>query len=126
MAGKSLPSPGKDSPEKDPLLEEYYSSLGEDTGESNPGEMRRFDHLLFHSDCEGFYVPVKFSEVIFTDQELEIPGEMIGSSYMLLEECKASAQYLELPLDEDDRIGCVGAYKGTRELINETGKNFLE
>ncbi len=27
---------------------------------------------------------------------------------------------------EDDRIGCVGAYKGTRELINETGKNFLE
>ncbi len=52
--GKPIPSPGKDSPEKDPLLEKYYSSLGEDTGEViNPEEMKRFDHLLFHSDCEG-------------------------------------------------------------------------
>ncbi len=101
-AGKPIPSPGKDNPEKDPLLEKYYSSLGEDTGEViKPGEMKRFDHLLFHSDCEGFYVPIKFGEVIFTKKELKIPGEMIGSSYMLLEECKALAQYLELPLDID-------------------------
>ena len=28
-ADKPIPSPGKDNPEKDPLLEKYYSSLGD-------------------------------------------------------------------------------------------------
>lgn len=59
-------------------------------------ENLRFDHLVFHSDCLGFYLPVDFETVIFPDIQLEIPGDMIGSSYRLRDECRIIAKYLEL------------------------------
>ncbi|NHZ34670.1 hypothetical protein [Massilia rubra] len=40
-------------------------------------------HLLCHSDAEGFYVPVEFTEPAFHDA---LPGAILGSSYRLLEE----------------------------------------
>ncbi len=103
-AGKGLPPPGDDQAVKDPLVGEYDFTLGRDSGGVQlPGDssrkVRKFDHLMFHSDCEGFYVPIKFEEVIFPDRSLDIPGDMVGSSYMLLEECKILAEALELPLE---------------------------
>ncbi len=44
----------------------------------------KFDsHLLCHSDCDGFYAPVDFVEVIFDDRLL---GGMLGSSVRLMAE----------------------------------------
>ena len=43
-------------------------------------------HLLCHSDCEGFYVPVEFDDVIFDTQDRGLPGFMLGSSQRLLAE----------------------------------------
>lgn len=30
---------------------------------------RRFDHLIVHSDAEGFYVPIEFPDVLYADEE---------------------------------------------------------
>jgi hypothetical protein len=43
-------------------------------------------HLLCHSDCEGFYVPVEFDGVIFDTQDRGLSGGMLGSSQRLLGE----------------------------------------
>jgi hypothetical protein len=59
---------------------------------------RRFDHLLVHSDAEGFYVPVEFDEVLFSDG---VPGTMLGSSQALSRECEELAQALGVPADLD-------------------------
>jgi hypothetical protein len=44
-------------------------------------------HLLHHSDCEGFYLPIEFDEVLFDTKNLgRIPGGVLGSSFRLIEE----------------------------------------
>lgn len=58
-------------------------------------------HLLCHSDCEGYYVPVEFDEVLFPDDELGIPGGMVGSSPALLRELAFVAPYLGIALVDD-------------------------
>lgn len=88
--GRGVPVPGTGDATEDPVLEEYYDVLA-------PG----FEHLLLHSDAEGFYVPQDFEDVIFPDDALRIPGGTIGSSPRLLDECKRLAEWLELPLDTD-------------------------
>lgn len=60
-----------------------------------------FNHLVHHSDCEGFYLPTDFESVIFPDPALEIPGEMIGSSVRLLRECERLSKALQIPSDAD-------------------------
>lgn len=92
--GESLPQPGDDKAADDPVLRECYVPKGD----YEPG---RFDHLIHHSDCEGFYLPLDFSNVLYPAAALKIPGGMIGSSYRLQEECLRLAQALELPLDLD-------------------------
>jgi len=102
-----LPPPGKDDPSKDPLLAEYYR-LAQAT---RPGfldrlfhrshKARTFDHLLLHSDSEGYYLPQDFESVLFPPNVLKIPGTMVGSSNRLHEECQRLADALGLPLDLD-------------------------
>jgi hypothetical protein len=43
-------------------------------------------HLLCHSDCEGYYFPIDFDEVIFSDDDHELSGGMLGSSFQLRSE----------------------------------------
>ncbi|MGW8390588.1 hypothetical protein [Pseudoduganella sp. HUAS MS19] len=88
--GKEVPGPGGDNPASDPVLEEYYDHLA-------PG----FEHLVMHSDAEGFYVPLDFEDVIYPSEELGVAGGIVGSSVRLLSECKRLAAWLELPLDLD-------------------------
>jgi hypothetical protein len=45
-------------------------------------------HLLTHSDAEGFYVPVDFTEVIVDES---LPGGLLGSSQRLLAELRRVA-----------------------------------
>jgi hypothetical protein len=86
--GKEVPGPGNKDATKDPILAQYYDLMA-------PG----FEHLVLHSDAEGFYVPRDFPNVLFPSDELKVPGCMIGSSVRLLDECKRLATWLELPLD---------------------------
>lgn len=62
-----------------------------------------FQHLVMHSDAEGFYIPTDFERVIADWTQPERPGlgMMIGSSAKLLEECDALAKSLSLPADFD-------------------------
>jgi hypothetical protein len=56
-------------------------------------------HLLCHSDAEGFYLPMDFSDVLFSgDEEPELPGGMLGSSYRLFEELVLVAPALGIDL----------------------------
>lgn len=86
--GQGLPVPdlaGGD-PAEDPVLEKYYDLMA-------PG----FEHLVLHSDAEGFYVPQDFASVVFPREAIGLPGGMLGSSPRLLAECLRLAAWLELP-----------------------------
>ena len=104
VAGK-LPAPGDDQASKDPVLARYFEAFereesfgGVELG-SVPGK-RSFDHLIVHSDAEGYYLPQDFPDVIPVEHH-EVSGWMVGSSPRLLEECRRLAGALQLPLDLD-------------------------
>ena len=102
-----LPAPGNTNAPEDPIIETYYgifnnpnvSFFGRLIGKKQI--IREFDHLIIHSDCEGYYLPQDFPNVLITPEELEITGGIIGSSYRLLEETEKLARALELPPDID-------------------------
>lgn len=99
-----LPPPDDDSSSKDPRLEAYFEHV---TGQSagflsrlfrKPVAFQRgFDHLICHSDAEGFYLPRAFDEVLYPPDEYEIPGGMVGSSPRLLAELERLVALLEIP-----------------------------
>jgi hypothetical protein len=90
----TLPEPSDDPPETDPLVETFY----EETDYADGGP---YHHLMWHSDAEGFYVPVPFSPVVHSP---DVVGEFVGSSHSLLRETEALAFALEIPeeLQPDD------------------------
>jgi hypothetical protein len=77
-----------EEPDEDPVLRELF----EDTFDTS-----RAAHLLFHSDCDGFYVPVDFQAVIYDDR---LPGGTLGSSYQLRDELQLVAAPLGIRLDQ--------------------------
>jgi hypothetical protein len=62
----------------------------------------RFEHLLNHSDAEGFYLPIRFERVLLPEPRDPLPGGPIGSSFMLLRECEDLARALGAPADGDE------------------------
>jgi hypothetical protein len=66
-----------------------------------------YQHLVMHSDAEGFYVPRSFDEVMVDWTQPQRPGlgMMVGSTEKLLEECEALAKSLNLPRDFDPESG---------------------
>ncbi len=95
-AGNDLPSPGNNqaaSKAGDPVLDECYSMLYQ----RNPNS---FPHLIFHSDSNGYYLPLDFKTVIYQDPDMpRFRGGMIGSVPRLLDECTRLVQALEIPPD---------------------------
>lgn len=77
----ATPCPEDQDPADDPAIDEESCLLD--------------SHLLCHSDCEGFYFPLDFDEVIIdnTNQD-RIQGGLLGSSYRLHEELIAMAPAL--------------------------------
>lgn len=67
-------TPVKDGedPSTDPCIEDASSMMN--------------SHLLCHSDCEGYYVPIEFAEIIFDTGNRGLPGGMLGSSQRLMKE----------------------------------------
>jgi len=87
----------------DPVLRQFYE-------ESLPGPLDKegrsvdlkegYSHLIYHSDCSGYYMPVMF-HVPFN-----VPGKegmedigLLGSSYVLQDECERLAIALNIPPD---------------------------
>jgi hypothetical protein len=104
--GKELPPPGEDDAGSDPVLSDYYRIFDASFARGQAAGMP-FQHLIVHSDAEGYYLPVEFDDVIIPDTSLEIAGGMLGSSHALLRECSELAQALELPEDlslEDEAL----------------------
>jgi hypothetical protein len=101
----NLPPPGGENASKDEVMEEYYQFAGQkELGFFSklfrrPQRPRTFDHLLLHSDAEGFYLPQDFQSVLYPPDSCQIPGGMIGSSVRLLDECKRLAAAIQVPLD---------------------------
>ncbi|MGW4695949.1 hypothetical protein ACWEO1_26655 [Kitasatospora cineracea] len=92
-AGGQLPEPLADGERAtdDPVLRAAYEDIPDD----RPGP---FDHLIHHSDCEGYYAPVDFAPVL---ADPELSGGLLGSSVRLLAELEALALALGLPADLD-------------------------
>lgn len=86
-ASAFTPVPDEWEPSDDPILENELFVLMN-------------AHLICHSDCEGYYVPVDFEEPLFSvaDDE-QISGAILGSSTRLLQELIQVAPLLEIQLD---------------------------
>lgn len=102
-AGLPLPPPGNNESSADPLLEAYFDdvlgkkqSLMQRLFKKQPRFARSFDHLIVHSDAEGFYLPLDFSGVLFADDK-KLPGGMLGSVPRLLTELERLAEALAVP-----------------------------
>jgi hypothetical protein len=87
----------------DPILEKHSA--------------RMTSHLLCHSDCEGFYLPILFEEVIVDEDR--IPGAMLGSSFMLMRELAALAPALQILL-HGSTLQNAEAEKVNREVRDES------
>lgn len=109
-AGRSLPEPADlEMPcAQDPILQQLYRNGDFDnrplfrrlfSKPSFPGP--RFEHLILHSDAEGYYVPIDFPHVIDKNAPLRIQAVGLGSSLRLLSECEYLAGELSLPLEID-------------------------
>jgi hypothetical protein len=103
-SGIGLPSPGGKDSSKDPRLEAYFDNvIGNRSGLlkrlalKHHSFRREFDHLIVHSDAEGFYMPQDFPKVLIPDDKSGIPGAMVGSVPRLLNECDRLARILEIP-----------------------------
>lgn len=113
---EGLPQPGDRDSADDPALSAvynqgprqaiYHAEEGWETVGVCSGVC--FDHLIFHSDTDGYYVPVDFHPVIIDER---VTGACLGSSHRLLDECLRLATALGLPSDPDpDELGA--AYDG--------------
>lgn len=105
-AGKPLPPPGKGDSSRDPILEAYFQdAVGAPQGwlrklfGSRSKFQRSFDHLIVHSDAEGYYLPIDFSNVLVLPERYPVPGRMVGSVPRLLDELSRLASALKIPSD---------------------------
>ena len=122
---QKLPDPGDENASQDAVLQEYFGLLTKPRDSflgrllSRSKTVRHYDHLIFHSDAEGFYAPQDFESVLFPSEHLKIPGGMVGSSQQLLTETVRLAKVLELPLDlepESEEIWEAAESQGTGKV----------
>ena len=76
------PAVEDEKPARDPILEKIASPR---------------HHLLWHSDCEGYYVPIDFPKVL---ESRRLDGGSLGSSVRLLEELIVVAAPLGIMLHD--------------------------
>ena len=98
-----LPPPGDPKSPKDPVTDQYFANIDRVTTGPGAGTRppARFEHLMNHSDADGFYIPVQFNRVILDNSRGGVQGAAVGSSQALLRECEELARELELPLGMD-------------------------
>jgi len=74
--------------------------------------VRMDSHLICHSDCEGFYVPIDFPIPVYND---DLPGGCLGSSQRALAEILLAAPLLGIPLEGEKLADEVAA-----SIVQET------
>jgi hypothetical protein len=77
---------------------------GDDLSEEDDADVERVteacqSHLLYHSDCEGFYIPIDFPAPLVDD---DITGGALGSTQGLLREILTVAPDLGIVMDGSD------------------------
>jgi hypothetical protein len=102
---RATPLAVDDDPTTDPVVENEYARLR--------------SHILCHSDAEGFYLPIDFSDVIFAEEE-QVLGGMLGSSYRLRDELVQIAPALGIALD-DGRLDDAEVERLTALIQEEQG-----
>jgi len=116
-ASGKLPEPGDTNSAQDPMLVHY----GADFPGPNPLKpFGAYDHLIIHSDAEGYYLPQDFPCVLFPGEHYPVAGGMVGSSPQLLKECKRVADALKLPLDldpESDEVHAATQAQGSGDVL---------
>lgn len=113
--GSALPAPGNEDSFNDRILTAYsrqsvnqgarfFDALRrgrpEKKGSTNSNLFpfsRKFDHLILHSDSDGYYLPQDFRDVIPIPSDIDLPGQWIGSAKRLQDECSRLARALEIP-----------------------------
>jgi hypothetical protein len=107
---EEVPPPGDEDCAIDPINEQWClwatnhqpkglmaQLLGDRVDEPIP-----YEHLMVHSDANGFYLPKQFHRVVIAPEQYGVLGEgLIGSAYSLREDCKRIAAAIDLPLDLD-------------------------
>jgi len=92
--GRPTPAPGNRETYRNAALnQEYYDSF-------DAGKDMKYQHLMVHSDAEGFYVPIDFKRVI-TTPSLRLSGGWVGSTQRVQAECAELAGQHSMPLDMD-------------------------
>ncbi|MCA0313638.1 MAG: hypothetical protein LCH63_07325 [Candidatus Melainabacteria bacterium] len=61
-------------------------------------------HIICHSDCEGYYLPLDFEDIIFADEDYQFAGGMLGSSKKVLEELLSCADFLGIEISPDGDV----------------------
>jgi len=80
------PTPPGENPADDPVVDSETNMMS--------------SHLLCHSDCEGFYLPIDFKDVIIDEKSKDrVVGGLLGSSYRLKEELTMIAPKLGIRLE---------------------------
>ena len=107
--GAGLPEPLADAglADEDEVVDLYYDRGGTPIAPGFLGFVASFfwrrravyQHLMFHGDTAGFYLPRDFENVIITEDRQDVPGGIVGSAPRLLEECRDLAERLDLPPD---------------------------
>jgi hypothetical protein len=99
-AGK-LPPPlaEGESPADDEYLVRYGIAFEQENSGAPIGALaaesdRPYDHLIMHSDAEGYYLPQRFAQVLIAGDQA---FGWVGSSYALADECERLAVALKLP-----------------------------
>lgn len=104
--GHPVPGPAeKDRHPEDELNTAYLER-------SSAGEKLKFQHLIVHSDAEGFYIPIDFETVLETPHDFEIPGCWVGSTQRLHAECTELANMLQMPIER--RFDCDDLLPGAK------------
>jgi len=89
--GKPIPPPCSGDATEDPILSLFYSD------QVRKEERLKYQHLIDHSDAEGFYVPLDFERPL--DTSFVSPDSwMLGSTQRLRAECSELAHALNMPL----------------------------
>lgn len=78
----------------------------------------RASHIICHSDCDGYFVPIDFEHPLYADDEASLPGLILGSSVRMHAELVMVAPLLGIRLE-----GGQLADRDARRLAAEVGED---